>query len=227
MKKYLISVSLVLVTLIICAGHAMSGKPFEGVITYKITYPDSKFSESQLAMFPKVLTVSIKGTKSRTDMQMSGMTTVEITDYNDKTSVSLLNMMGQKYAIKETTAELEAKAAGEGQTTVEQSAETKVIAGYSCKKVVVTVNNDGAKSTFEAWYTPELGSKLANFSNPLYKDIDGALLEFLMKNRDVTMKFTATSIEKKSLPAKDFEIPSDYTLTTQDELKSKFGGGND
>lgn len=204
-----------------------AGKPFEGVITYKITYPDSKFSESQLAMFPKVLTVSVKGTKSRTDLSMSGMNTIEITDYTDKTSVSLLNMMGQKYAIKQTSAEIEAKNTEIGKTTVEKLEETKVIAGYTCKKVVVSVNDDGVKSTYEAWYTSELGSQQANFNNPLYKDIDGALLEFLMKNQEVSMKFTATSVEKKSLPAKDFEIPSDYTLTTQDELKSKFGGGNE
>ncbi len=213
---------------VICNSvQAVSGKPFEGVITYKITYPDSKFSESQLAMFPKVLTVSIKGSKSRTDLQMTGMTTVTIADYVDKTSVSLMNMMGQKYAIKQTTAEIESKNAAEGQTTVVLSEETKVIAGYTCKKVVVTVNDDGAKSTFEAWYSSELGSKLANFNSPLYKDVDGGLLEFLMKNQEVSMKFTATSVEKKSLQAKDFEIPSDYTLTTEDELKSKFGGGNE
>jgi hypothetical protein len=227
MRKVLQVSAILIFAVLYCSFNTSAGKPFEGVITYKITYPDSKFSESQLAMFPKVLTVSVKGSKSRTDLQMSGMTTVEISDYTDKTSVSLLNMMGQKYAIKQTTAEIESKNAAEGTTTVEQSNETKVVAGYTCKKVVVTVNDDGAKSTFEAWYTSELGSKQANFNNPLYKDIDGALLEFLMKNREVTMKFTATSVEKKSLPAKDFEIPSDYTLTTQDELKSKFGGGNE
>ena len=227
MKKVLLIVSVIMFVALYSTSSAIAGKPFEGVITYKITYPDSKFSESQLAMFPKVLTVSVKGTKSRTDLQMSGMNTVEITDYNDKTSVSLINMMGQKYAIKQTTAEIESKMASEGTPTVQQFDETKVIAGYTCKKVVVTLNDDGVKSTFEAWYTSELGSKLANFSNPLYKDIDGALLEFLMKNQEVSMKFIATSVEKKSLPEKDFEIPSDYTLTTQDELKSKFGGGNE
>ncbi|MCX6268269.1 MAG: DUF4412 domain-containing protein [Bacteroidetes bacterium] len=227
MKRVLLISSVLMLIVLFSTRSAISGKPFEGVITYKISYPDSKFSESQLAMFPKVLTVSIKGTKARTDLQMSGMNTVEITDYSDKTSVSLINMMGQKYAIKESTAEIEAKVAAEGKATVELSEETKTIAGYTCKKVVVTVNDDGVKSTYDAWYSSELGSKLANFNNPLYKDIDGALLEFLMKNREVSMKFIATSIEKKSLPAKDFEIPSDYTLTTQDELKSKFGGGND
>ncbi len=227
MRKPLFALSFVLCIALFSSISVMSGKPFEGVITFKITYPDNKFSESQLAMFPKVLTVSIKGTKARTDLQMSGMNTVEITDYNDKTKVALLNMMGQKYAIKQTTAEIEKEMSQAGTTTVELSAETKVIAGYTCKKAVITVNDDGAKSTFEVYYSNELGTKMANFDNPLYKDIDGVLLEFLLKNRDVNMKFTATSIEKKSLPAKDFEIPSDYTLTTQDELKSKFGGGNE
>jgi hypothetical protein len=136
-------------------------------------------------------------------------------------------MMGQKYAIKQTTAEIEKEMAQSGTTTVELSEETRVIAGYTCKKAVITVNDDGVKSTYEVFYSSELGSKAANFDNPLYKDIDGVMLEFLLKNRDVNMKFTATSVEKKSLQAKDFEIPSDYTPTTQDELKSKFGGGNE
>ncbi|MEI6174247.1 MAG: DUF4412 domain-containing protein [Bacteroidota bacterium] len=227
MRKSLYAFSFVLFIALFSSYAGMSGKPFEGVITFKITYPDSKFSESQLAMFPKVLTVSIRGTKSRTDLQMSGMNTVEITDYNDKTKVALLNMMGQKYAIKQTTAEIEKEMADAGKSTVELSEETKVIAGYTCKKAIITTNEDGVKSSYEVFYSGELGSKMANFDNPMYKDIDGVLLEFLMKNRDVNMKFTAVSVEKKSLPAKDFEVPSDYVPTTQDELKSKFGGGNE
>ncbi len=226
MRKLLFAFSFVMCISLFSSYAGKSAKPFEGVITFKITYPDNKFSESQLAMFPKMLTVSIRGTKARTDMQMSGMNTIEITDYNDKTKVALLNMMGQKYAIKQTTAEIEKEMADAPTPTIELSAETKVIAGYTCKKAVITVNEDGAKSTFEVFYSSELGSKMANFDQPIYKEIDGVLLEFLLKNREVNMKFTAISVEKKSLPAKDFEIPSDYTLTTQDELKSKFGGGN-
>ncbi len=227
MKKLLFTLSFAICIVLVSSIAGMSGKPFEGVITFKISYPDNKFSESQLAMFPKVLTVSIKGTKSRTDLQMSGMNTVEITDYTDKTKVALLNMMGQKYAIKQTSAEIEKEMAQSGIPTVEESGETKVIAGYTCKKAVITVNDDGLKSAYEVYYSGELGSKMANFDNPWYKDIDGVMLEFILKNREINMKFTATSVEKKSLPAKDFEIPSDYTPTTQEELKSKFGGGNE
>ncbi|MDD4552978.1 MAG: hypothetical protein PHP04_02180 [Bacteroidales bacterium] len=226
MKKTLISI-LVAFAAVIGYSGTFAGKPFEGVITFKITYPDSKFSESQLAMFPKLMTLSIKGNKSRTDMQMSGVNSVEITDYVNKTKVALINMMGQKYAIKQSTADIEKAMGDNPKPTVELSSETKVVAGYTCKKALVTVNEDGVKSTFEAYYTSELGTKMANFDSPVYKDIDGVLLEFVFSSKGINMKFTATSIEKKNLSAKDFEIPSDYTLTTQEELKSKFGGGGE
>jgi GLPGLI family protein len=204
-----------------------AGKPFEGTITYKITYPENKFSESQMAMFPKLMSISVKGSKSRSEMMMSAITSVEIKDHVEKTSTTLINVMGQKFAIKQNQAEIEKEWANAGIPTIEYSAETKMIAGYKCKKAVVTMNNDGVKSTFEAFYTNELGGSNVNFDNPVYNGIDGVLLEFTISMMEMNAKFTASSVEKKGLPAKDFEVPSDYKPTTKDELKSLFGGGNE
>ncbi|MCX6243262.1 MAG: DUF4412 domain-containing protein [Bacteroidetes bacterium] len=217
-----------IMTLFLVAGIAvamMAAKPFEGVINYKISYPDGKFTEAQMNMFPKVMTVSVKGTKARTEMNVAGGTTVEILDYVAKTKVALINMMGQKYAIKQTTAEIEKENSSQAKVEVNVTNETKNIAGYTCKKAIVTSNDDGVKTTMEVWFTEELGGKEVNFSDPLYKDINGVLLEFSIVTPQISMKLSATSIEKKSVAAKDFEIPADYTITTQDELKSKFGGG--
>ena len=203
--------------------HA-GGKPFEGVITYKITITDSKFSESQLSMFPKSMTVSVKGTKSKTELSSGMGTQIEITDYSDKTKTSLLNMMGQKYAIKQTAEEIKKENEKEPKATVELTGETKTLAGYMCKKALVTTEQDGEKTTYEVWYSEELYMKDMNFDNPVYKDINGALMEFTTKTPQFSMKFVVSGIEKKSIAAKEFEIPSDYKLTTKEELKSKFGG---
>ncbi len=200
------------------------GKTFEGVITFKITYPDNKFTESQMAMFPKMLTIEIKGDKSRTEIQTGMGNQVEITDYTAQTKVGLLDMMGQKYAIKSTQEEIQKELAGQPKGTVKVTDETRVIAGYTCKKAIVTVDDKGQKTEYEAWFTSELGPRQANFDNALYKDVDGVLMEFTMKTAQFTMKFTATSVEKKSISSKDFEIPEGYTITTKEELKSKFGG---
>ena len=225
MKKIILKSSLTFILLFLVSAALVAGKPFDGVITYKISYPDSKFSEAQLNMFPKVMTVSVKGSKARTEMNVGGGTTVEILDYVAKTKVALINMMGQKFAIKQTAQEIEKENALQPKGTVSVTNETKSIAGYNCKKAIVTSDEDGVKSTFEVWFTEELGGKDANFDNPLYKDINGVMLEFLIKTPQITMKLSATSVEKKAVSAKDFEIPTDYTLTTQEELKSKFGGG--
>jgi hypothetical protein len=210
----------IMLPLVVIAG----GKPFEGVITYKISYPDSKFTESQLAMFPKLMTVSIKGTKSKTEMSTGMGNQTEIIDYSDKTKVALLDMMGQKYAIKETTADIQKDMENEPSGKVVITNETKTIAGYMSKKAIVTTEQDGEKTVYEVWFTDEMGSTDANFDKALYKDINGVLMEFQMVTPQITMKFSVSTVEKKSISAKEFEIPAEYKLTTKEELKSKFGG---
>jgi hypothetical protein len=224
MKKVLIFFALLTVTFSFSSLYALSGKPFEGVITYKITYPDSKFTESQMAMFPKVFTVTVKGQKSLTELSTGMGNQREIIDYVEKTKIALLDMMGQKYAIKQTLQDIEKENAKAAKPTIKLTPDTKVISGYNCKKAIVTVEESGTKNTFEIYYTNELGSGNMNFDNPMYKDIDGVLMEFSMNTKQLTMKFMVTNVEKKIVSSSLFEIPSDYKLTTQEELKSKFGG---
>lgn len=209
------------------SSSAFSGvpKPFEGVITYKITYPDATFPKEQMAMMPQIFTITIKGTKSRTEINAGGMgTQVEITDYVTKTKTNLIDVMGQKYAIKQTADAIQKQMAKEPQGKVQLTGETKNIAGYNCKKAIVTTDDDGVKTTLEVYYTEELGAQNANFDNPTYKDINGVMMEFTMKTPQISMKFTATTVEKKNVSEKLFEIPEGYTLTTEEELKAKFGG---
>ncbi len=194
------------------------------MITYKISYPDSKFTESQMAMFPKIFTVTVKGQKSLTELSTGMGNQREIIDYVEKTKVSLLDMMGQKYAIRQTLQEIEKENASSPKPTVKLTSETKMIAGYTCKKAIVTAVDNGTTYTYEIYYTNELGSGSMNFDSPLYKDIDGVLMEFSMNTKQLTMKFTVTNVEKKSVASSLFEIPPDYKMTTQEELKSKFGG---
>jgi GLPGLI family protein len=210
-----------------CPFILMAAKPFEGVITYNITYPNNKFTESQMKMFPKVFTISVKGSKSRTEMNIGVGTQVGIYDYNEKTVIGLIDMMGQKFATKKTAQDIEKENAKEPSGKVTLTNETKMIAGFNCKKAIVTVDEDGEVSTYDCYYTNEIGGKEVNFDNPVYKGIDGVMMEFLMKTPQFTMKFSATSAEKKSIDNKLFEIPSDYTMTTEEELKAKFGGGGE
>ncbi len=215
---------MMITALLLAAGSLFAAQPFEGVINFKISYPGNKLTESQLALFPKALSVMIKGGRSRTDILTGGGSRVEITDHQEKTKIKLLNMMGQKYAIKYTADDIAKETAKEPPVKVDLTAETKNIAGYLCKNAVITVNDKKGNYKIDVYYTPELGGKQANFDKGIYKDIDGVLMEFSMRTPEMTMRFTASSVEKKAVSLKEFEIPPDYSILSKDELKSKIGG---
>lgn len=222
-----ISHILLLLPFILCfTGRMVASAPFEGIISFKITYPSNKLTESQIALFPKALTVMIKGVKSRTDILTGGGSRVEITDHELKTKIKLLNMMGQKFAISYTSEDIAKEIAKEPPVKVELTNETKNIAGYICKNAVITVNDKSGKYTINVYYTPELGGKQANFDKGIYKDIEGVLMEFSMKTPEMVMRFAAVSVEKKPVALKEFEIPADYTKISKDELKGKIGGNH-
>lgn len=201
------------------------GGKFEGVITYNITFPSSNLQAEQLAMFPKTMILSVKGTNTRNESSSAMGNIVEIIHYDKKEIVNLLDVMGKKLAIRKTLGEINQDYDKEPKPTVQITNETKDIAGYKCKKAIVTVEKNENKTSFEIWYTNELGGREMNFGNPVYRDIDGMMMEFSMQERNFTMKYSAVTVEKKTLSDNIFEIPPDYKLTTQEELKSMFSGG--
>jgi hypothetical protein len=201
----------------------MAQQGFEGMIRFKITYPGSKLTQSQQSLFPKELTVMIKGPRSRTDIQTGGGNRVEITDHLEKTKIKLLSLVGQKYAIKYTSEDISKEVAREPQSVVLLKDDTRTIAGYVCRHAQVTVKDKNGKYTLDVYYNSQLGGKDANFDKGIYRDIDGVLLEFYMNTPEMNMRFTATEVVKKSISLKEFEIPQDFTVISKDELKNKVG----
>lgn len=198
-------------------------KEFKGVITYKITVEGSGVTDEMKNMMPKTMTMTIMGNKARSEMIMSMGKTVSITDGDTKETITLMDMMGQKIAIKTNYDEIKAELAKSPNVKVEVTSETKDILGYTCKKAVVTNPDDGTEII--VYYTEELGSSAINFDNPQFKDINGVMLEFEIPNEQFTMKFSAVSVEKKSVSEDEFTIPDGYQIKTKEEMQGMFGGG--
>jgi GLPGLI family protein len=218
MKKNL-SFSWLLLTMFALFSFQTFAKDFKGVITYKVTLEGSGVTDEMKGMMPKTMTMSIMGNKARTEMVMSMGKQISISDGVEKMTITLLDMMGQKIAIKSSFDEINAEAP---KVKVDVTSETKEIQGYICKKAIITTEDD---MEMIVYYTEELGSQDLNFVNPEFKDINGVMLEFEMPNEMFTMHLTAVSIEKKNIDASEFVIPEGYQVKTKEELKGMFGGG--
>ena len=134
-----------------------------------------------------------------------------------------MDMMGQKFAMTMSTEEIEAQNADVPDVDVEVTNETKEIAGYTCKKAIVKTKGDNPGEHI-VYFTDELGSGTMNYNNPMFKDIDGVMLEYSSADEGMKMMFSAIKVEKKKVSDKDFEIPEGYKVMTMDEFSNMFGG---
>lgn len=227
MKKIKNSFLLVIIGLITLAPtlFLFGQKDFSGVIVYNITFPESTFDAQTLAMMPKTATLKIKGMKSRTEMSMGmGGSTVSIFDSEKMEGVTLMDMMGQKFAIATTQEEIKAEMDKTPDFKVEVTGETKEITGYLCKKAVIQLEEGMDKGSHVAYFTEELGTGAINNNNPIFKDIQGVMLEYSFDQQGMKMLFSAVSVEKKKISDTEFTVPDGFKSVTQEELQNMFGG---
>jgi len=222
--KILIKVILLAVVFISVNASAQAQKLFSGTIEYEITYPGADLDPATAASLPKSLTMTVSGKKSRVDMTQGMMNIIKINNAETMTSISLLDIVGQKYCIKTSKEEIEKALAELPKTKVNVTDETKEIAGMKATKAIITfIEEDGSETTAEIYFCPEIGGEGFNFDTE-YRDIKGGLLEYKIESSDITMLFTAKEIKAKKIKDTVFMIPSDYQEVTPEELQSIFGG---
>jgi GLPGLI family protein len=217
-------------TLLLMLGSLLNllAQPFEGKITFSISFPTITDPQTA-AMLPKEATAFFKKGKSRMEMNMAmGMKQTTISDAESKKSVTLMDMMGQKYAIvsdMEDDSDKEAKELAE-KAKVKISGETKKIAGYNCQKAILTYpdpNQDNKEVSMTLWFTEELEADKGYMSGPMSK-IKGAVLEYSIDQGVMSMILSATSVTKETVADQLFVAPPEYKQMTQEELQKMMGG---
>ncbi|MEX1189435.1 MAG: DUF4412 domain-containing protein [Bacteroidia bacterium] len=218
----------IIFSIVFIAFQAMSmlAQPFEGKITFSINFPSISDPQT-MAMLPKEATAYYKGSKSRMEMNMAmGMKQVTISDVSSEKTVSLMDMMGQKYAIEVENDKEESKEM-QDKVEVKNTKETKKIAGYTCTKAIITYPNpekEKEEINMTVWFTEELEASKGFMTGPM-KKIKGAILEYSIDQGAMSMLLSAKEVAKQAVKDDMFTVPADYKKVTQEELKNMMGGG--
>jgi GLPGLI family protein len=227
MKKLITGILILSAFCIVFANPAIAKKKnFKGTISYKISYDEGSIDENMKSMLPKLLKASFRGGLVKTEI-ISGMgKQVEILNTKEKTTTSLLDIMGQKFSIKTSAQEIQDEISKAPKTQIIYTDETKEIAGYVCKKVIVKFKEKDSDTETEviAYLAEDFSNEGVYLDNPVFNGIKGILLEFEINADEISMKFIATSVNKKNIPEKEFAVPEDFKETTKDELQEMFGG---
>ncbi|MEO5572622.1 MAG: DUF4412 domain-containing protein [Bacteroidia bacterium] len=216
--------NLVLLFVLMAANvaYANAQKVDEGKVLFEISYPDADIPDEQMAMMPTEMATYFKGAQSRTEMKMGmGMNQVFLFDGKNKVMTMLVDMMGTKSAIKMTEEDLkqQKEKKGKDDSQVKITDETKDIAGYKCKKAIVT----GKDGSFDLYFTDQISYKKGDWASE-YKGIDGFPLQYKITQGSLIMQMTAKNVSKEKVDDALFTAPADYKPMTQEEMMKQFGG---
>lgn len=189
-----------------CGNDVSKGR--EGIIHYELTYLDDENANPIITFLPNTMTYSFK--KNKTIQKVEGwggvFKMVGISDNKKDSVIALMKILGDKLMYR---CKLGDDSFGydplEGMT-IEYVDETKVIAGYNCKKALAKYKD----STFELFYTEELKIENANWNTP-YKDVKGVLLEYQINMFKINTKIVAKEVEKIDIEESEFDLPTGYT----------------
>lgn len=191
-----------------------------GSIAYSIKVDaESEEQEQVAAMFEgSKMIVYFKPNMTALDMEMGMfMKIATVSDAKKGKTLTLMDIMGQKIAVRNAEADAPKK-----NETVEKTSETKTILGYNCVKYRIIDESDNMVTM---WVTEEI---LVNPEGQTIfrKDIKGTPLAFSTIQNGIKMNFEVTKIETKANKNKfSMKIPAGYEEKTAEELKAQAAGG--
>jgi GLPGLI family protein len=201
-----------------CSIFQGGNKAFEGYIKYTVNI-ESDIDEATRSQLPTSTTDYYKETKIRKEQNTAMFSITAITDNATKETIMLMDLMGQKIALKQTAEDID-KAKGEmPESEFNETGESKEILGYNCKKVEVTMGED----VYSAFYTTDIATNGNHNASGLFNKIDGVILEYTIAQQGIVMHYIANEVKKQHVGEDMFTIPEDYELKTTEELQSLFG----
>lgn len=185
-----------------------------GVVTYEMNFSsdDPEMSMATSMMAGSSMSLSFSGTKSRSDLAMGMLgTTTTISDAKTGKSLTLMDMMGMKYAIEDLSNQEKPVA-----PSIKGTDEKMDIAGYSCKKYIATAE-DGSETIL--WCTDQI--KAQTSGQQYFSSTENGLpLLIQLTQNNLTVELKATGVEKKvSKKVFKMTIPDGFEMKTAEDLQ--------
>lgn len=216
MKKIILAIAL------LCSAIGFTQeKVNEGIVVTKQTMSSTNEQMNmQLAMMGEVVTTTyFKGEKSRSETlsPMAGNTIAIMDATANKMLVMMDNpMMGKKYVMNDLTPKEEDLK----DVTVAESAETKTVLGYTCKRFDVVMKKQGVEVKMTLYTTDKLSTKSQQVAGLGSKISGFPLLSEMRLNQmgaEIVVKSVASELKKETISEDKFDMTplEGYELSAQ------------
>ncbi|MBN8704096.1 MAG: hypothetical protein J0M08_13590 [Bacteroidetes bacterium] len=209
-----------LALLVGCDGKGGGKGIREGTIEYDARPID--VNNPLAAYSPTKMIFKFKDSKCKGELSagMGMLNMAFISNPQKKTFTQQVRIVNQKYYHIYDTIALKKENKAFPKFTLKPSNETKIIAGFKCKKTTI-VFEDPKNQSFDIYYTNDIDIEAPNWSSP-FKDIEGVLMEYQIVRYGFELRFTAKTVTQNSIKDDQFEISKDYKKVTDQYLTDLF-----
>lgn len=185
-------------------------------IVYKMELPPEQLQMDAM-LEGSTFTQYMRGPMSRIDMNFNIVHYTYLINSRTETMTTLIDQHGNKYLIRASKDQYEKDLKQYESVQFKDQAETKEIAGYTCRRAIGTMP-DG--QTFEVYYAVDLIPENRQY-NRRFVNLKGIPLEFeIVTKTGAKTRVIATKIELYPIPASYFDVPkTGYKEVSQEELK--------
>lgn len=194
----------------------------QGVLHYKIDYPTMlPEMKALVGALPTEMKASFRYHMLCSETQTKETYSRTVVNARNHDLMIMFSLNGKKMLIRKTEEQMRQESP---KVYVELKNEQKEIAGYLCKKALVTfLYNDNHTDTVTVFYCESLGPAEFQYEF-LFKGIKGMLMEYSLVQEGIEMHYVVTRVEKKEIPASYFEAQPGYTPISDRELQRMMEG---
>jgi hypothetical protein len=193
----------------------------QGIIKYKIDYPDIPKDDYMLDLMPKEMETIFADGEYRSDI-IAGMglfKTSVICNTDQEELIHSVKLLNKKYASNLSKADIKKLNPHYLSIDIKKTGKTKTIAGYECKEALVKMKGDTTWE-FKLYYTDKIRIDQPNRHSP-FAEIEGVLMEYEMINYDTHMHFVAQQVIEKEVKREDILLEEDYEMVSADKLNKE------
>jgi hypothetical protein len=213
---------------ILLASASINAQIKEGAIIYDMKIEG--FPPEQLAMMGDMESkTTFKNGKSLVEVKSIMFNQQMASDENGM--IMLMDQMGNKIAMIQTKAELDQLTQSNDKPSdpkIEYRNEKKSIAGYECKKAIVTIiDEDKVENKIEIWYSDAFENPNKNQANGqnIINNIKGLPFEYSTTMGPMSIKMVAKEVSTAKVLDTVFNLSTEgYQIMTTEELKAMSGG---
>ena len=201
----------VAVIMIFGAINIFAQKPFAGTVSFAFTVEGTDDPNKAAELSGVTMDYIVMGNCTKMSVSEMGISVENITNGDDKVVSTVIDVPGYcKYYVEKNEADLK-KSFETTKFDYNYTEETKEVAGYTCKKVIVTVTDleTDEEESFFAWVTNDLmtGDNI-NFST--YPGLKGYPLRIDFPQEDGDETYYIVQYAKSVTPSKKIKLTEFY-----------------